>query len=84
MDQACLELWIAMFDHELKAGDMESGMMSGLAVLGLDNDNQKQQWKHAINYPPIWSAIVTVMRALVIQQAWVHREEEMQRLRNER
>ena len=72
-----------MFDHELKAGSLESGIMSELAVLGLDNDNQKQRWKPAISYHPILSAIVTVTRALVIQQAWNHREEEVQRLRVE-
>ena len=57
--------------------------MSGLAVLDLENDNQKQWLKPAISYHPILFAIVTVMRVLVIQQAWNHREEDVQRLRDE-
>ena len=57
-----------MFDHELKASDFESGIISALAVLGLNNETGG--WTPAINYTPILSAIVTITRALVIHQAW--------------
>ena len=81
LDAACLEFWIAMFDHELSTGEFESGIISALAVLGLNTE--KGGWKEAINYTPILSAIVTGTRALVIHQAWKDREDEIQRLQQE-
>jgi len=70
-----------MFDHELKADEHESGIMSALAVLGLDT--QKGGWTAATNYTPILSAMVTVVRALVVYSAYKKREDEVQRLRQE-
>ena len=81
LEAACLEFWIAMFDHELTTSEFESGIISGLAVLGLNTE--RGGWKEAINYTPILSAIVTVVRALVIQKAWKDREDEIQRLQEE-
>ena len=57
-----------MFNYKLKAGDFDSGIISGLAILGLDT--QRGGWKPAINYTPILSAIVTIARVLVIYRAW--------------
>jgi len=79
IEDACLSFWIAMFDHELKADEHESGIMSALAVLGLDT--QKGGWMPATNYTPILSAMVTVVRALVVYSAYKKREDEVQRLR---
>jgi len=64
-----------MFDHELKAGEYESGIMSALAVLGFDT--QKGGWMAATNYTPILSAIVTITRALVVHSAHKEREDEV-------
>lgn len=72
IEDACLMLWIAMFDHELKDNEFESGIISGLAVLGIDS--QTGDWKSALSYTPILSAIVAVARALVVYRAWQMRQ----------
>lgn len=78
LDRTCMAFWIAMFDHELKDGDYRSGVVSGLAVLGLDV--KRGGWRPAIYYTPILSAIVTVIRALVVYRAWHQRENAIQHL----
>jgi hypothetical protein len=75
IDDACLEFWIAMFDHPLKDDKFESGIISGLAVLGLDQE--RSGWVEAINYTWKLSAIVTIMKALVIYRAYRQRQEEI-------
>lgn len=35
-EEASLAFWIAMFDHELKDREFESGVISAAAVLGLE------------------------------------------------
>lgn len=77
IEQASLEFWLAMLDHELKDEEFESGIISGLAVLGLEVE--KGGWMPAINYTPILSAIVTVARALVVYQAYQSRQQAIQR-----
>ncbi len=72
IEDACGIFWIAMFDHELKDSEFKSGIMSGLAVLGIDTQNGS--WKSAMSYTPILSAIVAVMRALVVYRAWQIRQ----------
>jgi len=60
-----------MFDHKLGGSEFESAIISGLAVIGLDSDNQG--WIPAENYTLKLSAIVTVTRALVVYIAYGHR-----------
>lgn len=81
IEDGCLSFWIAMLDHELKAGEYKSGMMSGLAVLGFNT--QKGGWMPATNYTPILSAIVMTARTLVIYSAHKEQEDEVQGLRGE-
>lgn len=78
MEKVCLDFWVSMFDHELKAGEFESGIISGLAVLGLNT--KKERWNTAMNYTPILSAVVTVMRSLVVYKAWIIHKKEVQDL----
>lgn len=68
----CLMFWISMFDHELKDSDFKSGIMSRLVVLGVDG--QSGSWKSVLSYTPILSAVVAVMRALVVYRAWQIRQ----------
>ena len=75
IEDACMTFWIAMFDHELKDSEFKSGIISGLAVLGIDT--QTGSWKTALNYTPILSAIVTVMRALVVYRSWQTRQQSI-------
>ena len=70
---ASMSFWIAMFDHELKDREYESGVLSGLAVLGLDTVHGG--WMPAINYTPILAAMITTLRAIVVRQAWCTRAE---------
>ena len=77
IEDACMMFWIAMFDHELKDSEFKSGIVSGLAVLGIDT--QTGSWKTALNYTPILSAIVTVMRALVVYRSWQMRQQSIQK-----
>ena len=75
IEDACMSFWINMFDHELQDDEFESGIISGLAVLGIDTQNGS--WKSALNYTPILSAIVSVMRALVVHRAWRMRQDSI-------
>ena len=70
---ASMSFWIAMFDHELKDREYESGVLSGLAVLGLDTVHGG--WMPAINYTPILAAVITTLRAIVVRRAWRTRVE---------
>ena len=76
IEDASMVFWIAMFDHELKDSEFKSSIISGLAVFGIDTQNGS--WKTALNYTPILSAIVTVMRALVVYRAWQMRQQSIQ------
>ena len=64
IEDACIAFWIAIFDHKLKDSEFESGVINGLAVLVIDTANGS--WKAALNYTPVLSTILTVMRALVV------------------
>ena len=76
MEEACLRVWIVMFDHELKAGEYESGIISALAVLGLNPE--KEGWSTAMNYTPVLSAVVTITRGLVVYKAWLTYQKTIQ------
>ena len=67
MQMAGLTFWIAMFDHELRDSEYESGIISGLAVLAL---NDRSGWMTAISYTPVCAAMMTVLRAFVVYRAW--------------
>lgn len=75
IEDACLMFWIAMFDQELKDSEFKSGVMSGLAVLGIDMETGS--WKSALSYTLILSAVVAVARALVVHRAWQTRQQSI-------
>jgi len=56
-----------MFDHELKDYEFESGVISALAVIGIIRP--KGGYIAAINYTPKLSAVVTVLRGIVVYKA---------------
>jgi superfamily II DNA helicase RecQ len=76
IEAAILSFWIAMFDHELKEHEFESGVISALAVISIMRP--KGGYTAAINYTPKLSAVVTVLRALVVYQAWQERQADVQ------
>jgi len=63
IEEAYLAFWIAIFNHKLKSSKYKSGIISGLAVIGLDAN--KGGWFKAQNFTPVLLAIITVARALV-------------------
>lgn len=62
-----LRFWLAMFDHPLKDDKFHSGIISGLAVLGIDGEHRG--WVPAVNYTPVLAAIITTVRAMVVYYA---------------
>ena len=79
LEQAILEFWIAMFDHELNDDNHENGVISGLAILGIDPIGGG--WKSATMYTPTLSAIVTTMQAFVAYRALRQFQREVEHLR---
>lgn len=75
-EKASAVFWIAMFDQELGDDEFESGIVSALAVLGLD---ERGDWKAAVNYTQVLSAVITTMRAVVVYRAWLSRQQAIQR-----
>jgi hypothetical protein len=53
-----------MFDHELKAGEYESSIISVLAILGLNSE--REGWSIAINYTLVLLVVVILTRGLVV------------------
>jgi hypothetical protein len=76
VEEASLAFWIAMFNHELKDREFESGIISAAAVLGLEVE--RGGWRSALSYTPILSAIITTLRALVIYQAHSDRRQSIE------
>ncbi|KAK4893308.1 hypothetical protein LTR49_028509 [Elasticomyces elasticus] len=64
----CLQFWLSMFDQPLKDCEFQSGIISGLAILGLDV--QKEGWVPAVNITPILAGIITTLRAMVVYHAY--------------
>ena len=68
---------VALFDHPLKHTHYENAIISGLAVMGLREDGG---WVSAENYTPIYSAVIKIVRMLVVYQAVVEQKDEIQEL----
>lgn len=68
--------WGSMLRHTLSDSEFESGLISGIAVLGLDTTSNG--WADPSAFTPSLSGIVTLSRALVIYLAWRRREHNIQ------
>ena len=72
-----LRFCIDLLDHPLQDNEYESAMISGLAVLGMrDNDG----WLDAEDYTPKYSAAIKLARLMVVQEAYEKKEEAMKEL----
>ena len=78
---AYLAFQIAIFNYELKTNKYESGIISGLAVIGLDAN--KGGWVKGQNFTPVLLAIITIVRALVTYQAYIIRQREIYKLQRQ-
>ena len=67
LDEACLDLCIALLDHDLRGDIYESVVLGFLAVLGIDTG--KGIFKEAYHYTPSLSGFIKIAQMLVIQKA---------------
>lgn len=67
LDHACLELSIALLDHELKGDIFESAIVGFMAALGVDAENQA--YRDPSSYTGHLSALVKIAQMLVVQRA---------------
>lgn len=74
VERLCLDMLVGFLDHQLKRGDYDNVVLSALAVLGIREDNG---WIDAIDYTPIYSAVVKCARMLVVYQSYLESEEEI-------
>ncbi|KAJ6194071.1 hypothetical protein J3E72DRAFT_199128, partial [Bipolaris maydis] len=73
LQEQVLALMVALLDHKLASSEYESGLISGMAVLGVSAD---RGWLDPLMYTPKQSAMVSISRMLVLYQA--HRERTAQ------
>jgi superfamily II DNA helicase RecQ len=72
-----LRFCVDLLDHPLQDNEYESAMISGLAVLGMRDD---EGWLDAEDYTPKYSAAIKLARLMVVQEAYEKKEEAMQAL----
>jgi hypothetical protein len=69
-----LRLCIAMLNQPLQDNEYKSVIISGLAVLGMRDDDG---WLDAEDYTPKYSAVIKLARLMVIQEAYEQRQEKI-------
>jgi RecQ family ATP-dependent DNA helicase len=72
VDRLCLKLCIELLDHDLAQNEYESVVISGLAVMGMRED---EGWLGAEDYTPKYSGFIKIARMLVVQKAYLERED---------
>lgn len=79
LEAGCLRLWVALLENRLLGDEHESALLSGIAVLGLKEDNRGGGWAPAYKLSPTLSALITTFKALVIDYAQLQRDEALRR-----
>lgn len=69
-------LWIAMLNHPLGDDEYASVLISGLAVLGIREDDG---WLGAEDYTQKYSAVVKLSRLIVVEHAYHQRQDEIRK-----
>ncbi|OBT40742.1 hypothetical protein VE00_09797 [Pseudogymnoascus sp. WSF 3629] len=67
LDRACLQFCIELLDHRLVGNPYDSAIISGLSILGI---GPGETWVKATEYMTIYSAIIKVARALVVEEGY--------------
>ncbi|KAJ5654956.1 hypothetical protein N7490_001959 [Penicillium lividum] len=67
LDRACLDLSIALLDHEIRADLFESSIVGFMAALGIDA--RTQTYRDPAHYTSHLSGLVKISQMLVAQQA---------------
>jgi hypothetical protein len=70
-----LQFCIELLDHPIGDNEYDSAIISGLAALGLREDNK---WLDAEDYTPKYSAVVKLARLMVIKKACIDRQKSIQ------
>ncbi|KAF4411271.1 atp dependent dna helicase, partial [Fusarium austroafricanum] len=81
VDGLTLQVVMALLDHRLTAGEYRSGIISGLAVLGIRKDGG---WVDVMDYTPMYSAVIKVARAMVVYESYREKKAEVARLMQEK
>ena len=66
-----LRFCIDLLNHPLKDDEYKSAIISGLAVLGIQDDDG---WLDAEDYTPKYSAVIKLARLMVVQEAYEQRQ----------
>ncbi|PWI64632.1 hypothetical protein PCL_09489 [Purpureocillium lilacinum] len=77
MDRLALETAMSWLDHQFKESHYDSTIISGLAVMGMRDDGG---WVPAIDYTPVYSAVIKVARMLVVYHSYLQRQDEVAEL----
>jgi hypothetical protein len=64
LQKVCLDFCIALLDHQITHREYDSPLVCALAVLGVKEDG----WKGVEQYPPILSAMIKIVRFMVVQK----------------
>jgi hypothetical protein len=75
LDRACLLLCIALLDHVLQGDHFESGVLSFLAVLGID-ENPGGIFRGPLSYSPDLSKFIKMVQMLVVQRSVVAADDD--------
>ncbi len=74
-----MRLWIALFNQPLQDDEYKSVVISGLAVLGIREDDG---WLDTEDYTPKYSAVIKLARLIVVQEAYERRQEAIEQYKN--
>jgi len=72
-----LRLCVDLLHHLLQDNEYKSAMISGLAVLGIRDDDG---WLDAEDYTPKYSAVIKLARLIVVQEGYEQRQEAIKLL----
>ena len=73
-DWQCLTLCIRLLDHRLHGDAYENVIISGLSILGI---REGGGWLKATEHTTIYSAVVKLARALVVERAYQSRQRQI-------
>jgi len=76
-----LQLCIDLLNHLLKDNEYRSAIISGLAVLGIRDDDG---WLDAEDYTPKYSAVIKLARLIVVQKGYEQRQDAIKQLEEHR
>jgi hypothetical protein len=79
INQLCLDLCMALLNHELGDDEYKSVIISGLSVLGFRDD---RGWLNAEDYTTKYSGVIKITRMLVVY--WSYKEQEDRYKMNQR